>query len=149
MIPEFKDHVKKLRQAYVDATLSQRIAIARQRIDDPDCGPNRLCNTFSALEAMARAVLLELKINNGLPNSKAYEKIKMWNAAKLIESICAEKGVSPTDFFGQDWELIQYAEKYRNLLTHEATFLRQGYSSCLIEACQRALTKIEQEWLSP
>ncbi len=68
MILEFEKHVKKLRQAYIGATLSQRISVTRERIDNPDCGPNRLCNTFNALEAMARAVLLDLKIKNGQPN---------------------------------------------------------------------------------
>lgn len=148
MIQEFEDHVKKLRQSYVNATLSQRISVARQRMDNTDCGPNRLCTTFGALEAMARAVLLERMIKNSHPNLKAYEKIRLWNATKLIESICAEQGISATDFFGQDWEVIQCAEKYRNLLTHEATFLREDYSSQLIGACQRGINKIEQDWLS-
>ena len=82
MIQEFEDHVKKLRQFYVDASMSQRIEIARQRTTYPDCGPNILCNTIGALEALARAVLLEIKIRKGQP---------------------------------------------RNLSTHEATFLREGY----------------------
>lgn len=148
MIQEFKDHVEKLRLSYVNATLSQRVSVARQRMDNPDCGPNRLCTTFGALEAMARVVLQELLIQKSLPKLKAYKKIKLWNATKIIENICTEKAILPTDFFGQDWELIRCAEAYRNLLTHEATFLREDYSSRLIEACQRALEKIEQEWIS-
>lgn len=149
MIQEYEDHLKKLRQLYIDGTLSQRIAIVRQRVMNPNCGPNQLCNTLGALEAIARAILLDLKINEGQTKVEAYKKIKLSNATKLIEGICAAKGISPTDVFGQDWELIQYAEKYRNLLTHEGTFLREGYSSQLIEACNRAINTIEQEWINP
>ena len=115
MIQEFEDHLTKLRQAYVNATLSQRISVARQRIDNPDCGPNRLCNTFGALEALARAVLMDIKIRKGQSPMEAYGEIKMRNTTPLLSEICNEKNISPTDFFGPDWELIEYAEKYRNL----------------------------------
>lgn len=148
MIQEFEDHVKKLRQSYVDASMSQRIEIARQRTTYPDCGPNVLCNTIGALEALARAVLLEIKISKDQPKMEAYGEIKMKNTTTLLSEICNEKNISQTDFFGPDWELIEYAEKYRNLLTHEAAFLREGYSSRLIGACQRAFKKIEQEWIT-
>ena len=147
MIQEFEDHVKKLRQFYVDASMSQRIEIARQRTTYPDCGPNILCNTIGALEALARAVLLEIKIRKGQPQMEAYRDIKKQNTTQLLSEICNEKSVSSTDFFGPDWELIEYAQRYRNLLTHEATFLREGYSSRLIGACQRVFRKIEQEWV--
>ena len=149
MIHEYEDHLKRLRQAYVDATLSQRIAIAQQRIDNLECGPNQLCNTLGALEAIARAILLDLKIANGQPQLKAYAEIKMLNTTNLIKRICREKRISPRAMFGQEWELIIYAEQYRNLLMHEGTYLRGSYSTRFIEACKRVIDKIKQDWATP
>ena len=149
MIQEYENHLKSLRQTYVDASLSQRISIAQQRIDNPDCGPNQLCNTLSALEAIVRAILLDLIIASGQTPLDAYAEIKMSNTTTSIKRLCREKGISPKDMFRQDWDLIIYAERYRNLLIHEGAYLRESYSARFIEACKRVIEKIKQDWTTP
>jgi uncharacterized protein YutE (UPF0331/DUF86 family) len=45
-------------------------------------------------------------------------------------------------FGTEDWELFNNAVQFRNLLVHEATFLRAEYTNQLIPACKSVLNKL-------
>ncbi len=67
----------------------------------------------------------------------AYKKVRNKTPVELIEDICCTIGKEPEDIFSRDsWEEFEWAVKYRNLIVHECTSLRQGYCDSLISACE-------------
>lgn len=144
MIKEFDEHLEKLRSSYINATFTQRCSIARQRLDNPDCMPNQLCNNAAALEAVARALAIELLVKKGHTVEEAYKKVVYKTTTQIIKQfICPELDKTPEELIGDSWPFIEYVEKYRNLLTHEGTYLRSEYAEELIEVCQLAIEKLE------
>lgn len=145
MIKEFDDHLLNLRNSYINATFTQRCAIARQRIEDPECMPNQLCNNSAALEAVARSLAIDLLTKKGQTVDEAYKELAYKTTTQIIKQfICTETSKTPGELLGDTWELIEYVEKYRNLLSHEGTYLRSGYADQLVNACQVAITKLER-----
>lgn len=76
-----------------------------------------------------------------------YEGIRRPNPVLLVKRIAKLRGTTPESIFGEtDWITFTWAVEYRNLLIHEATFLRQDheYGGNLIESTQRVFVKLEQ-----
>ena len=132
---------------YVNATPSQRVHVALQRINNFDCGPNKLIVKVSVVESLARSALFNIYIHQEKKKSKlrVYEEIKHDNGPTLLEKFCKEYKSEPWKMFGKDnWLKFIWATKYRDLLIHESTFLREGISSPLIQSTDNVLDKLQK-----
>jgi len=91
-------------------------------------------------DALSRGKATELKAEL----SVIYPKYKRKGAEELIEQFLAARGLPPAnDFFGEDiWGQFHYAVEYRNVLSHECTYLGQDRSPALIESCEAILHKL-------
>lgn len=143
----------KLRENYINFTPEQRISVISQRLENTDSRPNFLVTLVSAVEALARSILLDLATSDGKQKNDTYKRIKRKRARYLIESICAHESVNSdtTGVFGKEhFENLKCAEKYRDLLVHEATYLAQGISTELIDSTQKIYSTLEliakKEW---
>ena len=148
---EYDKDLADLRKIYVEALPRQRYSIAQQRIKHPEHGPNVLVACVSAVEGLARSLTMHrhtigekdlLAIKAKL--SSIYPDYKRKGAEDLIaEFLSGAKLPPPASFFGGDtWELFLYAIDYRNVLTHECTYLGNDRSLPLIEACNIVLHKL-------
>jgi hypothetical protein len=148
---EYDEDLATLRKIYVEATPRQRYGIAQQRIANLEHGPNVLVACVSAVEGLARSLAMHVdaqaRAKPGTLKSElsaVYPKYKWKDAEDLIETYLKAIGQpNPPEYFGlETWELFHYAVEYRNVLTHECTYLGQDRSPALIAACQAILHKL-------
>lgn len=126
----FAQHLEKLRETYARATPQQRLHVALDRVNHPDCGPNRLIQIVSAVEGLARALLVNEIASKGDSVLRAYDQVRRLNAAALVSRCLAP---DPASAIGHEsWDTFLAAVEYRNLLIHECTFLGQGRTDKLI-----------------
>lgn len=141
------DYVTELldiRDNYITATPRQRLSIIRQRLDDHHFGPNRLVTSVSAVEALARCLVMHDKAANEAQLKASYRKNKDRPPKSLVQEFLRSRGVTDAaQFFEEDtWRLFGYAVDYRNLLTHECTYLGQDKFPELIAACEEVLNRL-------
>lgn len=148
---EYDAHLAELRKLYVEATPRQRYGIGRDRINNPEHGPNVLVACVSAVEGLARSLAMHQDALSRVGASKLkaelsaiYPRYKHKGPEELIEHYLKGAGLpSPLQFFGEDaWEGLHYAVEYRNVLAHECTYLGQDRSPALIQSCQEVLHKL-------
>ena len=84
--------------------------------------------------------------DSGLAVHEIMDARKFGDAGKQVlieEFLGSAKLPAPPTYFGiGTWETFLYAIEYRNVLTHECTYLGQDRSPALIEACQVVLHKL-------
>lgn len=143
---DHRSHIDSLREAYVNATPSQRYRVALDRIDYPDCGPNKLIQLVSAVEGLARTIAIHMAVSSGKTIENAYKRLRFEKPEVLISKHIGKKmGKKPEDLIGKDnWELLGFAVEYRNLLIHECAFLGQDKSSPLIFSLLNVLETLKQ-----
>lgn len=141
---DYVARLKKLRDSYITAYPRQRLHVIRQRLEDHHFGPNRLVTSVSAVEAYARSLALHRRAKTRADLKTHYPKYRDTPPKALISDYLKARGVDdPTSFFGEDnWKLFGYAVEYRNLLTHECTYLGLDVFPSLIEACEAVLDKL-------
>lgn len=134
----------KLRDSYIRAYPRQRLHVIRQRLEDRHFGPNRLVTTVSAVEAYARSLALHRRAKTRADLTNLYPKYRDTPPKALVAEYLKGRGIDdPTSFFGEDnWKLFGYAVEYRNLLTHECTYLGLDVFPSLIDACEAVLDKL-------
>jgi hypothetical protein len=139
--PDYKAHLAELRANYVRATPRQRLGIARQRIANPEHGPNTLIAHVSAVEGFARCLAMHVGAKSQADLSALYPAYRNMGPERLIEEYLSSQGLGePSAYFGPElWQLFLYAIEYRNLLAHECTYLGQDMSPGLISACTSIL----------
>ena len=139
-------HLEQLRFNYVLATPAQRLAVAMQRIQNPDHGANLVVIHVSAIEGFARSLAMHQEASTKDELLRIYEKYRNPGPETLITKYLQNKiGADPEGFFGAaDWELFGYAVQYRNAIVHEATYLGQATYPELISACERILVRLTE-----
>ena len=142
-----EEHLEKLRRLYVEATLRQRLSIARQRLENPHHDANRLVAHVSAVEGFARSLCMHLHARSKNDLSLVYSCYRRKGAEELIaEYLGALNLGSPKKVFGAiTWKMFGFAVQYRNLLAHECTYLGQDLSPRLIDACDKVLDRLAVE----
>lgn len=114
-----------LRASYITAYPRQRLHVMRQRLRNHDFGPDRLVTSVSAVEALARCLVL-WKLG-GTKNSveTLYPKYRNVKPARLIVEYLKLSGAGhPDSVFGKaNWSIFEHAVESRNLLAHECTYL--------------------------
>lgn len=143
---DYMTRLEKLRDSYVVAYPSQRLHVIRQRLDDHHFGPNRLVTSVSAVEAYARCLVLHLRAKKRESLREFYPKYWKKGPKALVAEYAKARGVDDLpSFFGEDnWKLFGYAIEYRNVITHECTYLGLDVFPSLIGACEAVLNKIEE-----
>jgi len=145
---DYEAELATIRDAYVSATPQQRLKIIRQRLSDHHFGPNRLVTAVSAVEALARTLVMHATYDTKTEITANYSKYRNRKPEGLIREYLASEGINDAKvFFAEDtWQLFGYAVQYRNLLAHECTYLGMDKFLSLIEACEEvlaALAKLE------
>ena len=145
-LEECEKHEKDLRDVYIKSDPIKRLGVIKQRIKNPDGRPNMLVVYVSAVEAMARSIVLDLATHEGFSRVDAYQNVQFIRAKDLLEKICGHQKVGRTtdEIFGSEhFQNFLCAEKYRNLLVHECTYLKQEVTTELIESTQKILDRLE------
>jgi len=144
--PDFVGELQALRNTYVGATPKQRLNIIRQRVHNPQAGPNQLVTHVSAVEALARTLAMHLHAKTKADLAVLYPRYRYRNAKTLVaEYVRAQGAGEPASVFGADtWQLFVYAVEYRNLLAHECTYLARYKYDPLIQASTEVLEKLRQ-----
>jgi hypothetical protein len=141
---DYEKTLLDLREDYVAATPGQRLHVIRLRLEDHHFGPNRLVTAVSAVEALARCLLIEREAKVKADRAKIYPKYKRCTPQTLGRAYLKNRGIAdPGAFFEEDnWRLFGYAVEYRHLLVHECTYLGQDKFPSLIAACTAILEKL-------
>ena len=123
-----------------------RLNVALDRLNNPTCGANQIIQIVSAVEGLARSLAVHLsKLKEHEDINSAYEKLKYKNPAQLVEYICKIENLDRSELFHEkQWELFEYAIKYRNLLIHECTLLGQDKFPPLIDATKVIFYKLKE-----
>lgn len=143
---DYRRHIDSLRDAYVKATPNQRYRVALDRIEYPDCGPNKLIQLVSAVEGLARTIAIYMAVSSGEIIENAYKRLRFEKPEVLIsEFIAKPMGKKPEDLIGKNnWELFGFAVEYRNLLIHECAFLGQDKSNPMISSLLSIFETLKQ-----
>jgi hypothetical protein len=137
------EKLEQLRRDYYEAYPHQRWHIAKQRIENPDHGPNLLVAYVSAIEGMLRSLVIWGETPTGRPSEETYKKFKHWTVDLLFSKYLIQKGAEASDIVPDEtYQIVNYAVDYRNLLAHECTYLGQDTYPELIEACETFLQSL-------
>lgn len=146
-IIDYAKHLEDLRKLYVNATVSQRFNIARQRMENPGHDPNRIIAYVSAVEGVARSLVMhEIRSNTSEEIIALYKKYRNRKPVEMIVKYLQLRNLpDPNQYFGKEyWDKFLFAIEYRNLLAHECTYLAQDISPPLIDACTRILSRLAE-----
>lgn len=140
----YEAELAAIRSYYVSATPRQRLSVIRQRLEDHHFGPNRLVTAVSAVEGLARSLTMHAAARSKSEIKTLYPKYSHRKPEGLVREYLEFKGITdPDTFFAEDtWRLFGYAVKYRNLLTHECTYLGLEKFPSLVKACDEILSAL-------
>jgi hypothetical protein len=137
-------HVIALRRTYIEAPPYARLNVIRKRLQKDEIGPVALLTCVSAVEALARSVVIHWGTCELEDVHTRYMQWKRESPEALVQRVLSLAGLAdPTQHFGcQLWELFQHAVLYRNLIVHECTLLGQDTYPQLIDASRNVLTEV-------
>jgi len=140
----FKKHLPNLRHVYTRLTPFQRMAIANQRMDRLDSPANELIAVVSAVEGLARSLVVGERVDRGEQFEIAYEAVRNRDPVQLVKEIAALAHVTPAKLVASadGWRLFRWACAYRNLLIHEATMLNENDAFWLIQSTRQVFRMI-------
>lgn len=143
MVDELREELEQLRKTYAASKPSARLAAIRQRLAraEEETGPTRLVTTVSAVEALARSLVVHAP---GRPPATAhfrYQQVRNKQPLDLVEeALRLHGGKSPQEQLGpQTWALFGLAVQARNLVVHECTCLGQDKDPRLVDAAEGVL----------
>lgn len=140
---DYVGELKSIRDNYVAATPRQCLSIIRQRLENHHFGANRLVTSVSAVEALARSLLMHARSTTRDELLVSYLQFKNRSPKSLVKEYLETRRVTDIPaFLDEDsWTLFGYAVDYRNMLAHECTIL--GWISS-----HRSLTRAMRFWKS-
>ena len=140
---DYEKHLEELRRLYYQASPGQRLHVGRQRIQNPEHGPNLVVTYVSVIEGFLRSLVIWEETTSGRPSKETYEKHERLGVQKLFAKYLKQRHAEVKDIVTDDtYTLVDYAVKYRNLLAHECTYLGQGRYPELIDACETFLRSL-------
>lgn len=144
------EHLAKLRMDYANANSRQRVSVIHDRLADDMPGPNRVITLVSAIEALARCLVLWHHARGRKVRPwDIYEEFKLRSVESLVGEVCrVRRSASPEEIFGRlNWGLFMEATEYRDLLVHECTYLNWRKLSEVTGACEAVLHVLPTEGL--
>jgi hypothetical protein len=143
MTEELRQELEELRKTHATSRPAARLGVIRQRLAraETDVGPTRLVTAVSAVEALARSLVVHAP---GRPASTAhfrYQQVRLKPPLDRVEEALRLYGAAPAVelYGGETWQFFELAHKYRNLVVHECTYLGQDKYPVLISASHRVL----------
>ncbi|MBN8746370.1 Uncharacterised protein [Xylophilus ampelinus] len=138
---DYPAELRSLRKVYVDSTPWQRYGIIKRRLAHEEIGPVRMCTMVSAVEALARSIVLQHEVDQGADRDTVYRRIWRDGPQKLTERALAIHGrtIESAGFAGDAWALFLLANEFRNLVMHECTYLGQDKFPSLIAGAENVL----------
>lgn len=145
---DFAKHLKELKFMYSGVLPSLRTKAIKDRLNNPNCGPNKLILEVSATEGIARTILIKLLVAKGLKPKNAFKKTSALKIKEVFKNIYELKEKKARSFFNsKNWKVFVWAIEYRNFLIHHCAYVGGAISNPLIEATTAVRGKIEREWL--
>jgi hypothetical protein len=140
----YVEELLQLRRIYVEAAPQSRWNVIAQRLAHTEIGPVRLLTVVSAVEALARSLLMEVQTRGSSNKSRLYERHKSKEPHVLVEHLFVELRLPiPSEHFSEDtWALFRHAVNFRNLVVHECTYLGQDKYPSLIAASEEVLGEL-------
>ena len=143
MVDELREELEQLRKSYAVSKPSARLFTIRQRLAraEAEIGPTRLIATVSAVEALARSVVVHAP---GRPPATAnfrYQQVRQKQPADLVEeALRLHGGKLPAEQVGATtWDLFGLAVQARNLVVHECAYVGQDKYAPHVDAAERVL----------
>lgn len=133
---EYVAELLQLRETYATVPPQSRYNVILKRLEAKEIGPSRLVTVVSAVEALARSIIVHRQCPNKTEALGVYAAQKDKAATTLVEEVLKSYGKSPASaYFSEDtWPLFRHAVNYRNLVVHECTYLGQDKYPSLISA---------------
>jgi hypothetical protein len=130
-----------LRKVYTTNSPQARLNVICQRLHHRESPPTRLVTLVSAVEALARSLVLNEKGKPVADREKHYGSVRDREASWLVKEVLRLRDLPlPAQYFAEDtWTLFKYAESFRNLIVHECTYLGQDKYPSLIQATEEVL----------
>jgi hypothetical protein len=143
MLIAMRDELEQLRNAHAVAKPGARLGVIRQRLAraEAETGPVRLVAVVSAVEALARSLVVHAPGRPTATSHFRYQQVRQKAPMDLVEEALRLHGGGPAaQQFGEAaWQLFGLAHQARNLVVHECTVLSHDKYPPLIAACERVL----------
>lgn len=143
MLDELQEELEQLRRTYAASRPAARLGVIRQRLAraDAEIGPTKLVTAVSAVEALARSLVVHAP---GRPASTAhfrYQQVRRKGPLELVEEALRLHGAlsAVEQYGGETWQLFELAHRYRDMVVHECTYLGQDKYPALIAASRSVL----------
>lgn len=148
MSDDLRRELEALRSTYALSRPSQRLVVLRQRLAraEAESGATRLVTLVSAVEALARSLLVHAP---GRPPASAhfrYQQVRLKSPVDLVGDVFRlYASHPPEDRLGKEtWGLFELAAQYRNLVVHECTYLGPDKYPRLIAASEQVLEALSE-----
>ena len=141
---DYVAELHRLRETYATVPPQSRYNVILKRLEAEEIGPTRLITVVSAVEALARSIVVHRHRPNNTEALRVYAVQKDKAATTLIEEVLKSYGMGPasTHFSEDTWPLFRHAVNYRNLVVHECTYLGQDKYPSLISASYEVLDEL-------
>jgi hypothetical protein len=143
MVDGLREELEQLRKTYAASRPAARLGVIRQRLirAEAEIGPTRLVTVVSAVEALARSLVVHAPGRPASSSHFRYQQVRMKAPLELVEEALRLYGAGPAlERYGDEtWQLFELAHLYRNLVVHECTYLGQDKYPALITASERIL----------
>jgi hypothetical protein len=137
--------LRALREQYICASPSQRLRVATQRVINPGAIPNLLVTNVSAVEALARSLVMHQHASSRQELVKVYGRFKSREAHTLVSDYLRSQDKEPKAYFGDTtWAAFRLAVNYRNLLVHECTYIAVPKFNPLVRACRDVIDGLKR-----
>jgi hypothetical protein len=130
-----------LRSIYVNSHPKQRLGVIRKRLAQPEIGASKLVTAVSAVEALARSLVVHCTAKDPTDIERVYSKVRSRAPEDLVQDVLGifGKGDAAAYFLEDTWPLFREAVNFRNQVVHECTYLGQDKYPSLIAAALEVL----------
>lgn len=146
MIDELREELEQLRKTYATSRPAARLGVICQRLGraEAEIGPTRLVTVVSAVEALARSLVVHAPGRAASTSHFRYQQVRLKAPLELVEDVLRLYGSAPAveRYGGETWQLFELAHRCRNLVVHECTCLGQDKYQALIAASERVLEEL-------
>ena len=143
MVDALRKELEQLRSSYMASRPAARLASIRQRLarTEADSGATRLVTLVSAVESLARSLVVHAPGRPASSSHYRYQQVRMKAPSELVEeALRLHEARSARDRFGEGtWEFFELAAQYRDLVVHECTHPGPDPYPALLAASQRVL----------
>lgn len=140
METSLREEVDGLLGAHAASTPAARLRLIRRQLAcvAPETGPMRLLVTVSAVEALARSLVVHA---SGRPSHTAqmrYRQFRHSGPVELVEEVLRLRGAAPgaRHFAGDTWPLFELASDCRDALVHECAHFGADRTAAVVQAAQ-------------